>query len=326
MSRHLQRHISLCLCPRSPMFCIASGLEVLRHANRFASMPVYSWSFLCENDEPIQDSNDLWLHPSTNISSAASPDIALVVAGFNPTEIIAPKMTQWLKQQAARGCVIGGLSNGAFLLAKAGLLDGYSATVHWENFSSFCHQYPKTLSRYQRFVIDRNRMTCSGGSSTLDLFIEMVRNDLGHDLAQQVSRQMLLQHYSMPGETETQLVFEGNHHFSARVQLALSLLDAEVPQRMNVSGLADRVGISRRELLRLFRREIGKTPGEVLNQRRLERAQSLVLHSHLPLAQISSAVGFSSQSHLTTCYQKFYNTTPARHRRSHQVSRTDVEA
>lgn len=134
-------------------------------------------------------------------------------------------MMQWLQQQAAAGRVIGGLSNGAFLLAKAGLLDGFAATEHWENFVSFFHLYPNTLSRYQHFAIDRNRMTCSGGSSTLDLFIEMVRNDLGHELAQQVSRQMLLQDYSMPSPTETLLVLDGNYHFSARVQRALSLLD-----------------------------------------------------------------------------------------------------
>jgi transcriptional regulator GlxA family with amidase domain len=301
------------------MFCIASGLEVLRHANRFTPSPVYSWSFLCENDEPIQDSNNLWLHPSNSIDTAKLPDIALVVAGFNPTRLDAPELTTWLHRQAAAGGIIGGLSNGAFLLAKARLLDGYAATVHWEDFTSFCHLYPQTLPRYQRFVIDRNRMTCSGGTSTLDLFIEIVREDLGNDLALQVSRQMLLQDYSMPGNTEPQLVFDGSHHYSARVQRALSLLDAEVGQRMKVSGLADSVGLSRRELLRLFRRETGKTPGEVLNQRRLERAQSLVLHTHLSLDQISSAVGFSSQSHLTTCYRKYYNTTPARHRRSHQM-------
>ena len=321
MSKFNIRHITFCLCPRSPMFCIASGLEVLRHANRFTPEPVYSWSFLCENDEPIQDSNHLWLHPSNSIATAKSPDIALVVAGFSPTEVKAPKMTKWLQKQASIGRIVGGLSNGAFILAKARLLDGFAATVHWEDFASFCHLYPQILPRYQRFVIDRNRMTCSGGTSTLDLFIEIVRNDLGNDLAQKVSRQMLLQDYSMPTKTETQLVFDGSHHFSARVQRALSLLDAEVDQRMSVSGLAERVGLSRRELLRLFRRETGKTPGEVLNQRKLERAQSLVLHSHLPLAQIASAVGFSSQSHLTTCYKKYYNTTPARHRRNHRMSR-----
>lgn len=319
MSDPKKRHIAFCLCPRSPMFSIASGLEVLRHANRFAGQTIYSWSLLCESDAPIQVSNHLWLHPSSDIASAKSPDIALVVAGFNPADIDAPKITRWLQKLAKTGCTIGSLSNGAFLLAKARLLDGFATTVHWEDFANFCNLYPQTVPRYQRFVIDRNRMSCSGGASTLDLFIEIVRRDLGNDLAQEITRQMLLQDYPMPRSAESDLEFDGSHQLSARVQCALNLLDVEVDQRMSVSGLADKVGLSRRELLRLFRRETGKTPLEVLNQRRLERAQSLVLYSHLPMAQISAAVGFSSQSHLTSCYKKYYNTTPALHRRSHNL-------
>jgi AraC family carnitine catabolism transcriptional activator len=295
-------------------------MEVLRHANRFCQTPAYSWSFLCEQDTPIQDSNGLWLHPSSSIETAESSDISLVVAGFKPTRIHAPRLLKWLDQQARANRVIGGITNGAFVLAQAGLLDGYAATVHWEDFSSFCNLNPRVHARYQRFVIDRNRMTCSGGTATLDMFIEIVRKDMGNELALQVSRQMLLQDYSMPVELESPMVYDGSHHFSPRVQRALNLLEAGVEQRMTVTGLASMVGLSRRELLRVFRRETGKTPHEVINQRRLERAQSLVLHSHLPIAAISSAVGYSSQSHLTTCYRKFYGTTPALHRREHQIN------
>ena len=86
-----------------------------------------------------------------------------------------------------------------------------------------------------------------------------------------------------------------------------------------VSELASRIGVSRRELLRLFKKEIGKTPSEILNQRRLERAQSLVLHSHLSLAMVANTTGFSSQSHLTSKYRKRYGTTPAQHRREHRM-------
>lgn len=318
MPRDAKRHITFCLCPGFPLFCLASGLEVLRHANRFTPQPAYSWSFLCENDEAVQDSNGLWLYPSSTIEDAPAADIALVVAGFNPTEIRAPRMLQWLQRQADAERVIGGISNGAFLLASANLLNGYATTVHWEDFASFCALYTRVLPRYQRFVIDRKRITCSGGTATLDLFIEILREDMGQDLAQKVSRQMLLQDYSMPGALESQLIYSGSHHFSPRVQRALSLLDASVDQGINVSALAQRVGISRRELLRLFRRETGKTPIEILNQRRLERAQSLILHSHLSLAVIASAVGYSSQSHLTSSYKKYFDTTPAQHRRSHQ--------
>ena len=315
----MQRHITFCLCPRFPLFGLASALEVLRHANRFTKSPLYSWSFLCEKDEPIQDSGGLWLQPSTPVALARDSDISLIVAGFEPTTQKVPKIMRWMRRQANQSRIIGGITNGAFLLADNGLMDGYAATVHWEDFSSFCTLFPLVKSRYQRYVIDRNRMTCSGGSATLDLFIEIIRNDLGNELASKVARQMLLQDYSMPGERQTQLVFDGSHHYSPRVQRALSLLDAGVEESLNVTGLARRVGISRRELLRVFRRETGMTPTEILNQRRLERAQSLILHSHLPIAAVASAVGYSSQSHLTTRYRQYFGKTPAQHRRDHQM-------
>jgi transcriptional regulator GlxA family with amidase domain len=138
-------------------------------------------------------------------------------------------------------------------------------------------------------------------------------------LSLHVSRQMLLQEYTQAGNNDGESIFDGSHHFSLRVQRALSLIDAGTEQRLNVAELAAQVGLSRRQLLRLFRREIGKTPAEVLMHRRLERAHSLVLHSHLPLAVVSSAVGFSSQSHMTSSFKKFFGTTPAEHRRSHQM-------
>jgi len=312
-------HITFCLCPGFPLFCIASALEVLRHANRFTPEPFYSWSFLCEDNRPIQSNNGLWLVPDTSIEKAVSPDTAFVIAGFNPTELDSPRLRDWLHEQASSGRTIGGISNGAFLLAQAKLLDGYAATVHWEDFATFCVLYPRVLPRYQRFLVDRNRLTCSGGTSSLDLFMEIVRDDLGHDLSLLVSRQMLLQEYANSENAEGRSIFDGSHHYSLRVQRALSLIDGGTEQRLNVNELAAQVGLSRRQLHRLFRRETGKTPTEMLMQRRLERAYSLVLHSHLPLALVSSAVGFSSQSHLTTCYRKHYGTTPAEHRRTHQM-------
>ncbi len=312
------RHITLCLCPGFPLFCVASALEVLRHANRFADRQFYTWSLLCEDDEPIQDSNGLWLSPSTTIADAVPCDTAFVVAGFDPTKIRTPKMSTWLRERASAGCLIGGISNGGFLLAQANLLEGFAATVHWEDFASFCVLYPGVTPRYQRYLFDRDRVTCSGGTSTLDLFIEIVRRDLGGDLSLTVSRQLLLQDQLEPGQLESESVLDGSHRFSFRVQRALSLIDPGVEQRMNVTQLAERVGLSRRQLLRLFRRETGKTPGQILMQRRLERARSLVLHSHLPIVVISSAVGFCSQSHLTSSYKKHFDITPAEHRRNHE--------
>lgn len=306
------RQLTFCLSPRLPLFGLVAALEVLRHANRMAGQDIYRWAFVTENGQGVEGTNGMWLQPSYKISQAPDADMAFVVAGFTPWDLRFPRLTKWLQRQAANGATLGGISNGGFVLAAMGLLDGYAATVHWEDFSTFYESYPLVHSRYQRFVVDGKRMSCSGGASTLEMFIEIVRADLGEDIARQVSRQMLLGEYATQlTAQDDSLVLADLQHYSPQVQRILNLLDAGIEGPMTVKALSLQVGISRRELLRLLQRETGQTPSEIINSRRLERARSLVRHSRLSLAAVADAVGFSSQSHLTLRYRQKYGVTPA---------------
>ncbi len=313
----MRRHVVFCLCPGLPLFCLASALEVLRHANRFASNTAYRWTLLCENDRPVQDGNEIWWHPGASIDHVETADLAFIVAGFDAGHVDSPRLVDWLGTQAREGRMIGGLSNGAFILARRGLLDDHAATTHWEDFESFYLSFPRVRARYQRFVIDRRRLTCSGGSATLDLFIEILRQDLGNQLALRVSRQMLLQETGdlLPGSPRRRQL---GQRVSPLVQDALGLIESGFGESLGVEELARRVGLSRRELLRRFRSELNATPSAILSQRRLERARSLILNSRLPMAAIASAVGFSSQSHLTSSYRKRFGMTPAQQRREYR--------
>ena len=316
---NINNHIVFCLCPGVPLFCIASALDVLRHANRFAGSKVYQWTLICEDNQPIQDGNGLWFYPGKTIDQVEPPEIAFIVAGFDASQIKQPQLCQWLSDQADAGRKVGGISNGAFLLAEKGLLNNYSATTHWEDFESFCILFPQVQARYQRFVIDRNRITCSGGSATLDMFIELVRQDLGNEVALKISRQMLLQEQSvvLPGSPSSRLT---NQLHSPQINRALSLIEAGIGQSITVNELANRIGISRRELLRLFRKELNTTPSKLLSQRRLDRARSLILNTRLSMAMIADSVGFSSQSHLTSNYHTQFGITPAQQRREYKAA------
>ena len=315
----MPRTIAFCLCPGFSLFSVASALDVLRHANRFAARKHYRWAFFGEDGRPVIDNNGLPF-PCGNIAEAGRPDVAFVVAGFDAGQISQPRIGSWLQKQARAGCSIGGIANGAFVLAAAGLLNRYSATTHWEDFESFCLMFPEVRARYQRYVIDRNRISCAGGSATLDLFMEIARQDLGNEIALKVSRQMLLREESVivPGSIASGVT---GRRYSAPVQRALSLIEAGVGQSISVNDLALRIGISRRDLLRLFRRELGKPPSRVLAERRLDRARSLVLNTGLPIAGIADSVGFSSQSHLTASYHREFGITPAQQRREYRAAR-----
>jgi AraC family carnitine catabolism transcriptional activator len=243
-----------------------------------------------------------------------------MVAGFDASQIRQPGLSAWLVKQARAGRIVGGISNGAFLLAAAGLLNHYSATTHWEDFESFCLLYPEVRARYQRFVMDRNRISCAGGLATLDLFVELARQDLGNEIALKISRQMLLQEQSiLVADSPTNRA--PGQHYSPPVQRALGLVEAGVGQSISVNELAQRSGISRRDLLRLFRKELNNTPSAILSQRRLDRARSLVLNTGLPMTTIAESVGFSSQSHLTSRYHAEFGITPAQQRREYRAAR-----
>ena len=314
------RRLSFCLCPGFSLFSLGSALDVLRHANRFTDGEFYGWQLLCETGNRVADGNGLALPVDGNFDDAGPCDIAFVVAGFDAGQLRQQKMLAWLNRQAQHGNRLGGISNGAFVLAEAGLLNHYNATTHWEDFESFCLLYPEIRARYQRYVIDRSRITCAGGSATLDLFIELARQDLGNEIALRISRQMLLQEQSVAplgiGRSGQLLP-----QTSPAVQRALKLIDGGIGQTVTVQQLSDDIGISRRELLRLFQKELGKSPSRVLAERRLDRARSLVLNTNLSMAIIADSVGFSSQSHLTSSYHDEFGTTPARQRRDYRAAR-----
>lgn len=315
----MSRGIVICLCPGYSLFSLGSALDVMRHANRFAGENYYRWQILAEDDRAVADGNGIAVDPTATLADTRSVDRAFILAGVDAGRFAGGGLCDWMVKQAGRGAVIGGISNGAFPLAARGLLDDHLATTHWEDFESFCELFPRVKARYQRFVFDRGRITCSGGSSTLDLFIELARQDLGNEISLRIARQMLLQEQSVvaPGSPANRLSMQT---CSAATQTALSLIEAGVGQAISVSELAERIGISRRELLRRFRRELASTPSRVLADRRLDRARSLILNTRLPLAQIAESVGYSSQSHLTSSYRSRFGVTPAQQRREHAAA------
>ena len=314
----IARHIAFCLCQGLPLFGLVSMLEVFRHANRLSGCLAYRWSYLTENDDVILDNNHLQLHPSAPLADVVSADLVLVVAGFAAWDLNIPNLITWIQTQADQGAMLGGISNGSFILARAGLIDGYTATAHWEDFASFSERHPRVHAQYRRWVIDRQRMSCSGGAATLDLAIEVVRQDMGDDIARRVSRQMLLENFEPFNRQDVPKVYDGSHHYSPRVQQILHWADIGIEGDNTVNSLAKKTHMSRRELLRVLKKETGFTPSQLLKARRLERARSLIQHSDLSLASVADSVGFSSQSHMTMRYRQTYGATPAQDRRACQ--------
>ncbi|MGB0865589.1 MAG: GlxA family transcriptional regulator [Granulosicoccaceae bacterium] len=311
------RHIVFALCPHLPLLAIASALELLRHANRACGFEAYQWSLVSEDDRAVQDTTGLQLTPNCRLDELQGVDALYVVAGFGAADWRAPRLEHCLKRLATAGATLGGISNGSYLLAKSGLLDGYQSTVHWEDFERFLHDYPAVHARYQRYVIDRKRHSCSGATSTFDLFLELIERELGKEIALRVSMQMLL-HSEPLAMQKAEFPLQHQWKLSPRLQRAISAMEASGDSPPTVESLAVQLGMSRRSLHNLFQREVGIAPKVVLQQLRLNRVQALLQYSELSLSDIAEATGYSSQSHMTLCYKRHFSTTPAITRAKHR--------
>jgi transcriptional regulator GlxA family with amidase domain len=302
--------VAFLLVPQFSMMSFASAVEPLRSANRMSGSTLYSWHILSPDGAPVAASNGIGLMPSGDISQAAAAAMLVVCAGMGGHRYADAGVLGWLRRLDRQGLVIGGVSLGSYLLARAGLLAGYRSTVHWENLAAFAEEFPDLEVTNELFEIDRNRFTCSGGIAALDLMLDLIARQHGRDLAKAVSEQFIQERIRDRHDRQRMAL-------PARLGVRHPKL-LEVVRRMEESAeepiararLAAGVGLSSRQLERLFRRYLDRTPTRYYLELRLARARLLLLQTELPVLEVALACGFVSASHFSKCYRDVYGCTP----------------
>jgi transcriptional regulator GlxA family with amidase domain len=216
-----------------------------------------------------------------------------------------------LRTAARRGIAVGSLSTGTYLLARAGLLTGYRCTIHWENRSAFQEDFPALDCTNKIYEIDRDRLTCSGGTAAMDMMLHLIARQHGPALAAGVANQF--HHERIRDEQEEQRGgrLEGLIQLPARVRQAVLLMQKQIENPLSLADIARRVGLSPRQLERLFMRGTGVTPLRFYMQLRIDRARELLLYSDRPIIEVAVAVGFASTSHFATWYKRIHGTRPS---------------
>lgn len=292
------------------MLSFSAALEPLRMANRMSGKHLYEWHFLTPEDQPVTASNGLPFNPTLKRSESDQLDILLVVAGIGAQHAGNPELYQWLKHNSRKGISMGGTSTGSLILAKAGLLKDHTCTIHWENQASLAEQFPMLNVTGELYEIDRNIMTCSGGLAGLDMMLQMISWKHGEELAKDVAEQCIhpaIRPAHEKQRMELQMRHPTNH---PRLLKALEVMRANIEEVLTCQEIGDLVGLSTRQLERLFRNTVGASPATHYMNLRLERAQHLLRQSTLSILQISTACGFSSTSYFARCYRKRYGLTP----------------
>ncbi|RST45390.1 GlxA family transcriptional regulator [Variovorax sp. DXTD-1] len=310
-------HVGFILLPDYSMIAFANAVETLRMANYISRRPLYRWSVVSPEQTAVTASNGLVITSIGDLASLAECDMVFVCGGVNIRHNTGDAVRRLLRQCAASGVPIGALCTGAFALASAGLLDGYRCAIHWENLAAISEEFPKVRFSSEVFILDRNRITCSGGTAPLHLMLHLVRARHGAKLVMDISEQFLVERLRASDDRQRipqpACIGPGYQHLTE----AAAIMAASIEEPLPLVELASAVALSLRQLERLFHRYFNMNPAQYYMNLRLRRAQELLTHSSLMIMQVTVACGFQSSSHFCKAYRGLFGHSPSEERRRH---------
>ena len=302
-----------------PEFCIlefSSTVDPLRSANRMAGRRLYDWTIVSKDGAPVRSSTGARVVPDSDLESAARMDNLIVIAGMDTHEYQDKAVFAWLRRLARQGVRLGAVSTGPYVLAKAGLLNGVRCTVHWENLAGFQEVFPDLDVTGELFEVDGGRFTCSGGTSALDLMLSLIGLEHGRDLAVSVAEQFIHERIRDPHDTQ-RMGLRGRLGIShPKLLRVIGLMEENLEEPLPRGELARQAGLSTRQLERLFRKYLSRTPTRYYLELRLYRARALLTQTALSVLDVALACGFVSASHFSKCYREFFFKTPREERQS----------
>ncbi|HEY0748517.1 MAG TPA: GlxA family transcriptional regulator [Steroidobacteraceae bacterium] len=301
--------------PSYSLIAVANAIEPLRMANRLIGRDVYEWALVSLDGRTEEASSGLNLSPTVRLDKLGHADILFVCGGVHVREAVSAPLLTALRRLADKKVALGGLCTGGYALAKAGLLDNFRATIHWENLSALREQFPRVLISDQLFTIDRDRFTCSGGTAPLDLMLHLIQLRLGARISQLVSEQFVLDRVRK--DTDRQYI-------PLRAQIGIShrglirvaqLMEDNIEKPLSFETIAKSTGLSRRQIERLFKRDLNCMPKRYYLEMRLRRARELLLQTAMPITDITAACGFQSTPHFSQCYRSLFGYPPSAERK-----------
>jgi transcriptional regulator GlxA family with amidase domain len=299
------------------MLSFASAVECLRIANRMVGRKAYDWRLAGEGGSHVSCSAGAQFRLDSDLDELKREDTLIICSGIDVQSATTKKLLSWLRREARKGMMVGGLCTAAFTLAKAGLLDGKKATIHWENQDSFIEEFEEVNLTKSVFVVDGNRMTTAGGTSSIDLMLKLIADDLGEDLANAVADQLIYSSIRTDQDTQRLSVPTRIGVRHPKLSQVIQMMERNIEDPISPSTLARDVGMSTRQLERLFRRYLNRSPKRYYMELRLQKARNLLMQTDMSVINVALACGFASPSHFSKCYRAHYDTTPYRERGSH---------
>ncbi|NIV18249.1 MAG: helix-turn-helix domain-containing protein [Woeseiaceae bacterium] len=286
-------------------------------ANRICKDEIYHWKTISEDGSAVSASDGLSVNVDDSFASEnlfRSIDAIIICGGRRIENNITKPLLRFLKQAAQSGLGLGATCTGSYALAKAGLLDGYRCSVHWENIAAMTDVFPDVRITRGIYTIDRNRYTSSGGTAPIDMMLYFVRNQCGAVVSAGVADQFIYERVRNTNDLQRVPLRHFVGKQSTKLIIAVELMEANIREPISQVDLAAYVDLSRRQLQRLFQKYLLCTPSRYYLQLRLQRARDLLHQTDLNLVEISAQTGFVSTSHFSKSYKEYYGYSPSAER------------
>lgn len=307
------KHFVFILIPRFSLLALSGAIDALRAANMETGQTHYQWSLASIGTDAVESSSGVAL-PVRPLDTLDRADVIALCGGESSHNYQSEPLSVWLKNEARRDVSIGSLSDGAFVAAEAGLFRNHRSTIHWKCLDAYRLRFPELDIKASILEFDRRRFSCAGGTSSLDLMLHFIREDLGADAVVKITDNYF--HDTVRDSSQGQHLAEAYRHASKSRVLseALAIMTASLDQALSIAEISQRVGTSHRSLDRLFQKHLGATPGKHFRQLRLSRAATLLTQTGLPIAEIALNCGFSTASHLGRYFRQNYGKSPNQYR------------
>jgi AraC family transcriptional regulator, glycine betaine-responsive activator len=300
------------------LMCVAATIEPLRAANRVAAQPLYRWRLLSRDGSAPTSTSGITVAVDGSFVPEAARDVLFVIGSF-AARAIDRGLSAALRRAARSRASLGGIEAGSWVLARAGLLDGHSATTHWEDLEEFAAAFPKVDVRRDRFVMDRTRWTAGGAAPALDMMLTMIRSQHGLPLALNVASVFIYDQHlaaSVPQPTVALGRLSVTDPVLAR---AIGVMQTQLEEPLPVSEVAERSGVLLRTLQARFRAQLGQSPHAYYLDLRLSAAKRMLEQSSAGVAEVATAHGFGSASAFARAFRQRFGMSPLGARAAMQV-------
>lgn len=304
------QEIAIVLLEKFSVISFSCTIEPLREANWVLGRKAYNWRAYSQDGKPVMASNGLSVNVHGSIDDIKFCPIVIICSSFDPHLSTTKKLLLWLRKLAREGTKLGGVETGSWVLARAGLLNGYRATIHYENRTSIAEVFPEVILTDNIFEIDRNRFSASGATAAMDMMLHFIGAQHGIAIASTVAEQFVynrIRSSQDPQRLSTPQKYGWRH---PQLRRLTEILDSQLERRINVAELARTSELSVRQVHRLFKAHLGVSPQAYHRQQRLQRARDMLRLTELSVLEIAMSNGFASSSDFSRAYRKAFQRSP----------------